>query len=142
MSKHNSGCRCLICEGRGAELAEMERQAMLKEGWYAHMVPGNYHTHGIEQTLGHPDLQMVLPLDPHLLHSIAHGIVDEIRKGRRFAHGDIVGQIIKRYNVRFVEAREGDRTVLRVIFPDAEGHLLLNELTGMYAEQYNSEEPN
>lgn len=127
---------CDGCRDGLEAVIEHDRQGMEKYGWFAHAVPHNYHTHGFEVTFSHPDVQIVMPIDPRISHGIANVIVERLRKGKRFHHGDIVAGLIKGYNVRFVDAKENDRKVLRIILPDAAGHLLPEQLSGAFAEQY------
>lgn len=56
------------------KLAGWNAEMMRKHGWYAHFVPDdnkypnsiNYHTHGLEDSFGHPDLQICFPLPPKI----------------------------------------------------------------------------
>lgn len=133
---HEDGCRCVICSGEMTrkKLTSQEAWLMKKYGWYAHMVVAdpyvatgfNYHTHGIETTFGHLDLQIVLPLHGSGCHSIASALYDQIKDGTYFQDGDgatIPHQNGSRFPVRFIRVREGDRDVLRVILPNPDGKL-------------------
>lgn len=133
---HEDGCSCVICSGEMTrkELTTKEVQLMKKYGWYAHMVVAdpyvatgfNYHTHGIETTFEHLDLQIVLPLRGERCHDIASVLYDQIKNGISFRDGDeatIPHEDGSQFPVRFIKVREGDREVLRVILPDPSGKL-------------------
>lgn len=136
MINHGNGCKCVICSGEMTRkaLTPQEEKIMEQFGWFAHVVVAdpniatgyNYHTHGMNVTLGHLDLQIVLPLSERKCHSIAATIHGQIEAGMRFDDGDetrIPHQDGSCYPVRFIKVREGDREVLRVILPNAEGKL-------------------
>lgn len=103
---------------------------MRQHGWYAHFVPGdedfpnsiNYHTHGVERSFGHADLQICFPIPPDTCHQIFSLVVDNIKEGARYLPGvqypDIIDNDLK---VAFIEAMECGRQVLRLIFPDKNG---------------------
>lgn len=134
---HEEGCGCVICSGemtRGKPTTEEER-LMSSFGWYAHMVVAdpyvasgfNYHTHGFDKSLGHLDLQIVLPIHSDKCHGIAKTIYDQIKASAgKFINGDetlIPHQDGSEFLVRFIKVREGDRDVLRVILPNPSGNL-------------------
>ena len=111
-----------------------EEQLMSDYGWYAHMIAAdpyvatgfNYHTHGFDKSLGHLDLQIVLPLRSDKCHGIAKTIYDQIKDGKTFRNGDettIPHQDGSKFPVRFIKVREGDREVLRVVLPNSRGEL-------------------
>lgn len=133
---HEDGCLCVICSGEMTrkELTVQENQLMDQYGWYAHVVVAdpqtatgfNYHTHGFDKSLGHSDLQVVLPLPNKQCHSIAKTIYDQIKSGKSFRNGDeitIPNQSGSQFSARFIKVREGDRDVLRVILPGPGGGL-------------------
>ncbi|PUZ21316.1 hypothetical protein DCC81_25245 [Chitinophaga parva] len=107
------------------------QQEILREyGWYVHFVPNdemfpnhiNFHTHGLEESFNHPDLQMCFPLDTKIAHGIFSDAVTFIREGKSFRTGvKYTGVIEGDLSVEFIEAKEGGRTVLRMIFPNREG---------------------
>ncbi len=133
---HEDGCRCVICSGEMTRTDPTPKEDLLMQqyGWYAHCIIGdpyvstgvNYHTHGFERSLNHPDLQIVLPTRNRTCHGIAKAIYDQIKGGKTFRNGDettIPHQDGSQYPVRFIEVREGDRNVLRVILPNSKGKL-------------------
>lgn len=112
-----------------------EERLMRAYGWYAHMTVAdpsiatgfNYHTHGFNESLGHLDLQIVLPIRGDKCHGIAKTIYDQIKASAgKFIDGDetlIPHQDGSEFPVRFIKVREGDRDVLRVILPNPRGEL-------------------
>jgi len=107
------------------------REKMEKYGWFVHFVPDdedcpnsvNYHTHGVERSFGHPDLQICFPLSRDIAHSILSNIVDDIKAGSRFEPGKKYNEIIGGgLSVEFIHAMECGRKVLRIIFPDKNGN--------------------
>lgn len=137
MKKKTIGCA-------GCELGEefLDRKAkedMAMFGWYAHYVPDddqcpggiNYHTHGLIESYGHKDLQIVFPLDMNMCHSIATEVVDKIKAGAKFVPDTFYDEILGNgYKVQFIEAKECDRDVLRILIPDKD-----HQYKGNYAKQ-------
>ena len=124
--------KCEACEQGLEAVIELEKKHMKKYGWYAHCVQSgdyqtpmgfNYHTHGFPETLAHRDIQIVLPVDMKICHSIATTIFNKLQNYEPSAYwdGDLEEGIIKDYPVEFMEAMESGREVLRVILPDKNG---------------------
>lgn len=122
-------------------ICQQDHDGFEKLGWFAHCVPGgdntpcggfNYHTHGLETSWNHPNIQIVLPLRFETAHHIVADIVERIKGGERFEpnkdYADIVGG---GYMVRFIEAKECGRSVLRLVIPDKNG-----VYEGDFAEQF------
>jgi hypothetical protein len=120
-----------------------------KQGWYAHIVTEdplmpygyNYHTHGLLESFGHLDIQVVLNLDPRTVHSCVTNLIDQIKEGQKFQHGDKVDKVIRsatdiEYQVLLVNAVESGRNVLRMIFPDAAGNLEPQDMDSKYGHQH------
>lgn len=134
------------CCAMGEEMVvEREREMMKTIGWYAHYVSDqpetpfhvNYHTHGLQHTFKHKDIQACLPIEFHTLHSIVVGLIEEIKAGKTFASGDISLDIIGNdFPVTFMDAKENGRDVLRIIFPDASGCLKKEEMEEPYGQQW------
>lgn len=105
----------------------MDKHFMEKSGWYAHYVPHtgdwiNYHTHGLERTFGHKNFQITMPVSQEQAHGLANMLIAEVKKGKKFEAGvDYEGLMAKGYKVRFIEAKECGRTVLRLLIPDVNG---------------------
>jgi len=146
---HEFDCECAACKYGIENVKRMEQEAMEKEGWYAHIVQDdprtpyglNYHTHGMVESFDHPDLQVVLKIDPRTVHSCIHNVVKQIKAGKKFKHGDRADEVIRsaidiEYQVMFVNAVEGGRNVLRVIFPDAAGNLEPQDMDPEYGHQH------
>jgi len=110
-----------------AEWAEAKLQS---HGFYVHYVPlgegyVNAHTHGVAESWpGQLDLQIVVALGTQTCHGMLSDFVSRIRAGERFQAGDRVERILTQ-PVLLAEAQEGppQRTVLRVLIPDAAGKL-------------------
>jgi hypothetical protein len=125
---HKEGETCYACENGADAFKKHQDELMAKYGWVIHYVspmPGddrfNIHTHGLQEKYEHPDLQiMIAGLDPKIAGKILHNVVDKIEAGEKFEVGNY-GGIIKNLEVQFVVAPEGDRIVLRMIFPNPEG---------------------
>ena len=96
------------------------------------------HTHGLQESFNHPDLQCVLSVDPKMIHSIFCTIVDKIKDGQIFRSGKCYEDILKGgFKVRFVSAKQGDREVLRMILPDKHGKLHKSLMEESFKIQYN-----
>lgn len=122
-----------------------DAEALAEYGWYAHLVFDddgsptgfNCHTHGLAETCGHPDFQIVLPLPTEIAHGVLIALAEGVVKdGRRFAAGTPAVGIIRGFPVGFAEASECGRPVLRVILPDPDGRLARGEIGAEYAIQY------
>ena len=143
--KTKKHCPCDVCDGKDslADMLAQEQTMMEKQGWYAHCVAKgdttpsgfNYHTHGFEESFNVPDIQFVLPIDPKILHGLAHDLVKQIKEGLKITDGMLFDKLIRKYKVRFVKATECDREVLRIILPDKNG-CLTADAEGMFGEQY------
>lgn len=122
-----------------AKLQQMDLDMMDKYGWYAHYVPSgdgtptgaNYHTHGLERSYDHKNIQIILPLSFQTAHGLANTIIAEIKKGTKFEAGvDYDNIMANGYKVRFIDATECGRPVLRLLIPDKN-----HKFEGMYALQ-------
>lgn len=95
-------------------------------GWAAHYVPLedaiNYHTHGVQETFGHLDFQIVLPVGMGSAHAIANSLIDSLAQGRGFQEDKLYdGFLGNGYLLKFKRFTECGRPVLRVILPDVNG---------------------
>ena len=136
---------CDMCAFGEDEVRAREAQMMKDVGWYAHYVHDepsspfniNYHTHGLDVTFKHKDLQACLPAQPQMLHEIIFNIIRRIKSGEQFNVGDRVSNIIGgSYQITFIAARECGRDVLRVIFPDKAGILEKELMDSSLSPQY------
>ncbi|HYE68407.1 MAG TPA: DUF4262 domain-containing protein [Anaerovoracaceae bacterium] len=113
---------------------------MAKYGYVIHLVVGdtsspnntNYHTHGLPEKCGHADLQICLNIKPELAQDILNGAVELIEEGQKFEAGKEYDRVLGGgYKVKFIEAMESNRPVLRLVIPNPEG-----KFTGSpYADQ-------
>lgn len=127
------------------ELSAREDRSMAVWGYYIHYVtsdpevgPGlaNIHTHGIGETWGHPEFQVVVPIPPDVATAILDVLADRVKAGERFEAGRRYGDVIARLDVMMVEATEGGRPVLRVILPDPAGCLDREEIEPPWDRQW------
>ena len=87
-------------------------------------VAANYHTHGFRETWQHEDLQIVFPLRPEVAHGIFWAFANRVRDGESFfADRDYLGLLGGGMRVKLINRVEGDRSVLRILLPDAQGLL-------------------
>ena len=98
----------------------------------------NIHTHGIEDHLGHPDLQIVLPVPPDVAASLFAILYVKIKDGARFSDGQVLNtpEDEIKLPIKFVSAKEGGRDLLRVILPDVEGRTSYSEMSDKFRRQY------
>lgn len=140
-----------VCDGceMGADALMARRAAnMMKYGWIIDFVNGpedevppmgaNYHTHGLVEKYGHQDLQVVFPLPPNIAHGIFWSMVDLVAAGTKFEVGKKYKEVLRNYEVSFIETTECDRKVLRLILPDKEGNLAREAIAAPYVRQYEN----
>jgi hypothetical protein len=122
---------------------KLETKSMKEYGWYAHLVQDdcacpnhfNAHTHGLLETFGHTDLQCCMPMDGNILMHIWHQIVDITIRKSKLLRTDYDYFIFDTngYAVRFINATECGRPVLRMIIPNKfgkyEGPMFADQLT-------------
>jgi uncharacterized protein DUF4262 len=138
---HRNKCECYACKYGIEKLKEAEQKSIIEYGWYAHYVfndcyaPNHYniHTHGLQELWNHKDLQCCFPIDPQIIMSVFHDLVDKgIKKGVRFEVGiGYEGFLGGGYIVKFIDAIENERPVLRMLIPDMDGEYE----SGYYADQ-------
>jgi hypothetical protein len=126
--QHAEGHQCDLCSGKIKDLPAWEREQMKKSGFYAHMVQEedgylNAHTHGFEETWGHTDVQVVLPIPGKTIMHIFWTLADWIKEGRKFEADKQYEQVIQGLPVKILWARDGDRPVLRIILPDSQARM-------------------
>lgn len=143
---------------------EWARECMKRDGWYAHYVGSgepcsecgteghehsgrgvpwpaylaNAHTHGLPESAGHPDFQIVLAMDPRTISGLFAELAERIRKENAvYGEGvhtglvrwsDPVRQLRDPMRCRMVLVNEapasrGGAKVLRILLPDVEGRL-------------------
>jgi len=130
--KHENNCSCCRC--CNPELADAKEKLSLKEyGWFAHYVTDddsypygvNYHTHGIKENFNHSDFQIVFPIDPEVSHMILFNLINKIGHEKKTFEADKKYSKISGndYLLTFIEVKEGNRKVLRLIVPGKDGEL-------------------
>lgn len=148
-------CRCSRCEAiaagatpaeADAQYREWEETNLRKHGWIVHFVERgdptsptgtNLHTHGLAESCNHPDFQIVIPLPEKVGHSIFITLADRVKAGERFQAGDTAADVLANgLLVKFVNATEGGRPVLRVILPDPSGKVEPGQINARFAIQY------
>lgn len=125
-----------------------QSEMMKKYGWFAHYVPNdedsptgfNAHTHGFEDSWGHPDVQIVVGMPQAQLHGILIVIANLLKKGETFEPGRKYEEILQGYPVTFAWAKEGSRRLLRMILPDKDGGVMRDEIQAPYSIQWNGTE--
>jgi len=145
--RHDAECKCMACRDGWEAFQKHQDEMLEKHGWVVHyVIDHGIHTHGLAENFDHPDLEITLPADPKILHPVFSGIVEQIKDGKKFSDGEISDTVLSGdYKALFVEAQEGNRTVLRIILPDSDGNLEQEKMVPCYAEQYlrrwKSDEP-
>jgi hypothetical protein len=137
--KHDNKCEC--CENGVESVQQKEREFMEKVGWFSHIVLDdpdyphgvNIHTHGMSESFNHKDIQICLPLDPKIAHWVFVTIYTRIKDGFIFTTGVEYDNVLENYNVKFIDAFEGDRYVLRLILPSPKGEY---DKESPYKEQF------
>lgn len=129
-----------------AKFREKEKAAFDRDGWYGHMVNDaldtptgvNYHTHGLPESCGHPDLQLICPLPMTAIDYIFKAIISRIKDGTVYRDGDVAENVSNGYSVKLVSAFENGREVLRIIIPDKYGNIDQGTIKGsVLSKQYD-----
>lgn len=91
-------------------------------GWVVHAITDEptAHTHGLDETYNHPDFEVRLAIGPRERYNLLRTLAEAVKQGQVFRAGGEISTLFLS-PVRFVERQESRRTVLRAIFPDAEG---------------------
>ena len=102
---------------------KQDTELIKKYGWVAHLITDSdlVHTHGLQETYGHMDFEIKLPLPRKMLHQFLSALANAVKAGEVF-HADETSLAVFECPVRFVERTEAGRRVLRAIFPDRHGH--------------------
>jgi hypothetical protein len=137
------GPECACCSMGLQAVAEKEREGVEKFGWYGHYVFDahyqaygyDFHTHHLFETHGHPDLQLVLPVEPGVANSIFHEIAERAKAGEDFEAG-LHYDGVTTFGVMFAEAKENGRRVLRIIVPDGDGNFDEETMDPQYSGQW------
>lgn len=110
-------------------MVEKQRKKMMEDyGWVVDFVfptnqneLANIHTHGVKDTFGHTDFQIVLPLQQQLAHRLLIDLVERVKRGEQIVPEKRYNDVIHNFDVYFVKKYEGTRIVLRMILPDDQG---------------------
>jgi hypothetical protein len=124
---------------------------MDEHGWYAHFITEedsqsptgyNLHTHGLEETLGIDNFQIVAGISLDVAHSIFHAVIGMIKEGK-WEGGVHPGKKYFGWGANpeaclaFHPARETGRNVWRIILPDTSYRCLPDEdMDEKWATQY------
>lgn len=138
---HFWGCKCDACSKIIEELEKTTISAIERYGFAIHAVFGdlstpyniNIHTHGLEESYGHIDLQICVPITQDVAHVILSKMIDNIKDGKKYEAGHDYDGIMKDGMVKMAFAEEGGRVVLRLIFPDRDG-----KFNGALKDQLNN----
>lgn len=140
MKKHTRthNCECISCKKGKEALEKMQEESIKKYGWYIHFVfndkmcPSgvNVHTHYLEESFDHKDIQICINLKPELIHMILANIVQKIKEGVKYEPGKKYAGIVEGFKLEFIDAIENGRRVLRLLIPDENG-----KYEGVYADQ-------
>lgn len=130
----------------GNRLQEWQNKCLNEHGWYMHYVPDdtsspysvNIHTHGLLKNFNHPDIQICMPLSKKVVQSIFIGVIIKIKAGELTIEKDKYydGVLGGGYKVKYIDAIETNRSVLRMILPDKAGHLEYLDMDPEYQGQY------
>lgn len=137
--------KCIGCEQGVEEARRLASEMIEKYGWYSHIISRddgsptkfNYHTHNFPEFLGIPDVQVVCNIDQQVIHSIVSGLVGAVKAGRKIELNRRESGILRDYDVMFVEAEEGGRSVWRLILPDPANEVGRSEISPPFSSQYD-----
>lgn len=134
----------MTIDDRIAAMLANERRLMAEQGWYIHRVRGNaglinHHTHGVVESLGCLDFQIMLSMDLASAYCIFANLIKQVKAGADFAFGDYVAGITidERWLVKLVTAKEHGRFVFRVVLPDYQGRIEEMDMDPQFRFQYN-----
>lgn len=121
-------------------IQKQQQELLATFGWYSHCIPSgdntpygfNYHTHGLENSYNHRNIQIVMPVDHGTAHAIVADLIDRIKTGTVFIPDIEYHDIIKDFPAKFIYAVESGRQVLRLVFPGPDG-----SFDGTYAKQFS-----
>ncbi len=130
------------------QLEAWQNEQMAANGWFAHFVgPAeksklvNYHTHGVLESFGHPDFQIVYGISPPSAEGFFRDLIGRVKNGEKFEDGQVLSGLLKKLDILFVERKEQDRQVLRIVFPDPQGYVQRDTIHENYLCQFEENEP-
>jgi hypothetical protein len=120
---------CLGCQSLN-KLDIMRKNMIAKYGFCIDAVVcgveiPDYHTHGLMESLDHPELQIIYPMPMELACQLIHNAVRLIKQGKRLEPGKLYAEIVEGYDIEMEWAE--DQTLIRMIMPpppEGEGHEL------------------
>ena len=124
---------------------EWQKMHMEEQGWIAHYVVEdpqsptgvNIHTHGLKETFGHEDIQIVFPLEPKIATSVLSSAVLLIQNGTHLESGKKYEDVLKsEYQVCFIPAVESGRDVMRMVLPGPDGSIDQDTMPEPYRTQW------
>lgn len=129
------------------KLDERCLDSLVENGYYIHVVfpdktdkyPKGWasvHTHGLEWTADHLNLEIQLAIDPDISIPVIEGAVSQIFEGHRFEPGRS-NKVIRDFDVLLLPVvnDEGEE-LLRIILPDGEGNLDESTIAPKYRVQF------
>lgn len=133
--QHDEGFECESCRDGIEAVQEKEKRLLKDPGWITHFVGDatpNIHTHGLVEKFGHPDFQICVGMPPKHAHTFFTIAIENIKLGASYEANQRYDDIISpapdyagmKYEVLFLEAEEGGRKVLRMIFPEKDGSFI------------------
>lgn len=136
-------CKCDYCMF-GEEADKHTHEMMDQYGWIVHLITNaknhykyDAHTHGLSDNFNHLDLQVVYPLPQDVLYSIILPIIRDIRAGKVFAENLIFRGYLKgEMPLTFHKTIETDREVLRLILPDKNANLFIDDIDPLFKPQW------
>lgn len=144
----DTACTCMACQHGMEGLSDFEHNAVRKFGWWVHLLTEsdpssptgfNMHTHGVAEFYGHTDFQCVFPhIDPSYIMAFWNDMINDIKQGQRFLPDiDYPGYAEDGYFIRFIEAVEDGRPVLRMLIPNTAGRYEAEKGCSCYVNQLN-----
>lgn len=126
-----------IYERRVEVVKQKEMEMMKKYGWIVHYIfpteeseepqMVNIHTHGLQESYNHLDIQMTLPVDQATAHGVLGTVVMHIKDGKTFKAEETSDVVLEGFDVYFFAATEDGRDVLRIVLPDPNGKMPFDE---------------
>jgi len=137
---NDDNCGCVECRLGSKHVADHEEEMLKKHGWYAHFIADddypfgvNAHTHGFGY-LFHPDIQICLNANPHLIHHTFETLYERIKNGEKFTPKKIYDDILdNNYKATFIQI---DENLIRMIFPDKKNNLNPKTMHPAFAKQF------
>lgn len=112
---NHSDCRCAACRDGWEKTIRWQDEMLEKHGWYIHALTDDvdFHTHGVAESFGHLDFQIVQALPGDAVQGIFNRLVRAVRSGRKYLPGDET-IFLSGERLSFSLAEESKREVLRV----------------------------